>query len=58
MNPGFCFFQFCDVTEVAIIHKMILARFGYRLNVKVGKKKKPGSFYILAYLLEFIIKRW
>ncbi len=31
------FFQFCDVAEVTIIHKDDLARFGYRLDMKVEK---------------------
>jgi hypothetical protein len=36
-----------------------LAKFGYILDMKVGKKKKKrGSFYILGYLLELIIKNW
>ncbi len=34
------------------------ARFGYRLNMKVEKKKAGSSFYILGYLLELIIKIW
>jgi hypothetical protein len=32
-----------------------LAKFGYALDMKVGKKE---SFYILGYLLELIIKIW
>jgi hypothetical protein len=32
--------QFFDVAEVAIIHKTIFARFGYKLDMKVGKKKR------------------
>jgi len=36
----FFFFQFCDVAQVAIIHVMLLvARFGYRLDMKVKKRK-------------------
>jgi hypothetical protein len=34
---------------VAIIHKNDLARSGYTLDMKVGKKKSK-SFYILGYL--------
>jgi hypothetical protein len=41
----FFFFQFFDVAEVAIIHKMIFATFGYELDMKVGKKNR-----ILLYL--------
>jgi hypothetical protein len=39
---------------------MVLARFGYRLDMKVGgkKKKKKKSIYILGYQLELIIKVW
>jgi hypothetical protein len=33
-----------------------LARIGYILDMKVGKKKK--SFYVLGYLLKLIIKIW
>jgi hypothetical protein len=33
-----------------------LARFGYRLDMKV--EKTAESFYILGYLLELIIKIW
>jgi hypothetical protein len=40
--------QFCDAAEVAIIHKMLSARFG----------KNPESFYISSYLLELVIKIW
>jgi hypothetical protein len=29
------FFQFCDVVTLVIIHKEILAMFGYRLTFKV-----------------------
>jgi hypothetical protein len=45
--------QFFDVAEVAIIHKTIFARFGYKLDMKV-EKKKTESFYIRGYLLELI----
>jgi len=41
----FYFFQFCDVAEVEIIHKKILARFGYRLDLKVGKKNTRTLLY-------------
>jgi hypothetical protein len=58
--------QFFDVAEVAIIHKTIFARFGYKLDMKVGKKKKKKKkktelFYIRGYLLELIAEnmaRW
>jgi hypothetical protein len=33
-----------------------LARFGYKLDMKV--ERKPDSFYILGYLLELMIKMW
>jgi len=33
-----------------------LTKFGYMINMKVGKKWK--SFYILGYLLEVIIRLW
>jgi hypothetical protein len=39
---------------VAIIDKNNLAKFGYKLDMKVEKK----SFYILGYLLELKIKIW
>jgi hypothetical protein len=48
------YFQFFDVAEVAIIHKTIFATFGYKLDMKLGKKKKTESFYIRGYLLELI----
>jgi hypothetical protein len=36
-----------------------LARFGYTLDMKVGKIKiKIKSFYILGYLMALIIKIW
>jgi len=34
-----------------------LAKFGYILDMKIGKRKTE-SFYILSYLLELIIKIW
>ncbi len=30
----FFFRKFCDVDEVVIIHKLILAKFGYQQNLK------------------------
>jgi hypothetical protein len=33
-----------------------LARFGYRLDMKAGKKKP--LFYILGYLMKLIMKIW
>jgi hypothetical protein len=46
----FFFFQFCDVGQVAIIHKMLLvARFGYRLDMKVKKKKNDPSIFLATY---------
>jgi hypothetical protein len=43
---------------VAIIHKTIFARFGYKLDMKVGGKKKTESFYIHGYLLELITEKY
>ncbi len=43
------FFQFCDVGQVAVIHKMLLARFGYRLDMKVKKMKKDPSIFLATY---------
>jgi hypothetical protein len=34
-----------------------LAKFGYALDMKVGKIKNKKSFYILCYLLELIKKK-
>jgi len=48
---------FSYVAEVVPDHPSDdLARFGYRLDTKAGKKKPP--FYILGYLMELIIKIW
>jgi hypothetical protein len=63
MGSGFFFFPpiFSNVAEVVPDHPPDdLARFGYRLDMKVGKKKKKKteSFYILGYLMELIIKIW
>jgi len=52
-SPCFFFSPFFYVAEVAIIHKTIFARFGYKLDMKV-EKKKTESFYICGYLLELI----
>jgi hypothetical protein len=35
----FYFFQFCNVAKLAITHKNILAKFGYRLDLKVENFK-------------------
>jgi hypothetical protein len=42
-------FQFCDAAQVVIIHKMLLARFGYRLDMKVKKKKNDPSIFLATY---------
>jgi predicted site-specific integrase-resolvase len=44
MDLGVFFFQFFDVTEVVIIHKDDLARFGYRLDMKVEKIQNISIF--------------
>jgi hypothetical protein len=42
-------FQFCFVAEVIMItHKRTLARFGFILEMKVGKKKTQNPFIFLA----------
>jgi hypothetical protein len=46
----FFFWKFCDVAEVVIIHKLILAKFGYQQNIKGREFKHP--FMFLATLLE------
>ncbi len=43
-SNGFFFFQFCEVAEVMIIHKLNLARFGYILVIKLRKKRQTESF--------------
>ncbi len=62
MGSGFFFFLpiFSNVAEVVPDNPSDdLARFGYRLDMKVGKtKNKTQSFYILGYLMELIIKIW
>jgi hypothetical protein len=46
----FSFFQFCDVADVAIII-YDLARFGYKLNMKVLKKTRILlDIYIYIYI--------
>jgi hypothetical protein len=66
-DQGFFFFflfffpNFSNVAEVVPVHPSDdLARLGYRLDMKVGKKKKKKteSFYILGYLMELIMKIW
>jgi hypothetical protein len=51
---GFFFFffspQFCDVAKLAIMHKNILAKFGYRLKVENFK-----NLYILVILLQPVV---
>jgi hypothetical protein len=42
---------------VATHPETILANSGYMPDMK-GGKKKPGSFYILGYLLELIAQIW
>jgi hypothetical protein len=32
------FFQFCDVAKVVIIHSKKIAKFGYKLDMKIEKK--------------------
>jgi uncharacterized protein YebE (UPF0316 family) len=39
---------------VAIIQETILAKFGYIIDIQVGKKIE--SFFILGYLLEVMIR--
>jgi hypothetical protein len=41
---------------VAIVQKTILAKFGYIIDIQVGKKIE--SFFILGYLLEVMIRLW
>jgi hypothetical protein len=40
--------SFCDVAEVALIHKYNLAKFGYKQDMKVGKFKHPSHFWLHA----------
>jgi hypothetical protein len=42
---------------VATHPETILSNSGYMPDMK-GGKKKPGSFYILGYLLELIAEIW
>ncbi len=51
----FLFFQFCDVAKLAIMHKNILAKFGYRRDLKVENFK---NLYILVILLQPVIQIW
>jgi len=46
MKAHVFFFQIFDVAEVAIIHKMIFATFGYELDMKVGKQKNRILLYL------------
>jgi hypothetical protein len=54
-----CFLgQFCDVAKVVIIHPSSdLAKFGYKLNMKVHYIKKETVFYIFGYLVELMYRR-
>ncbi len=60
---NFSFFfppRFCDVAEVAIIHKMIysdLSTYGFRYESR-NRQTNRILLYILGYLLELIIKIW
>ncbi len=49
---------FCDVVKMMMIKKNNLAKSGYTLGIKVGKKKNKQnlSIFFLGYLLELIIK--
>ncbi len=49
------FCQFCDVTKVTMIHRKDLAKFGYKLNMKIVFKKILLYFY---YLLRPWIEIW
>jgi hypothetical protein len=37
----FFWFQFCDIAQVKIVHKNILAKFGNVQNIKVNNLKHP-----------------
>jgi hypothetical protein len=57
LEQGFFFKGFCDVYSRGGDHpETILANSGYMPHMKV--EKKPGSFYILGYLLELIVEIW
>jgi hypothetical protein len=43
---------------VAIVQKNNLAKFFFIIDMKVEKKKKTESFFILGYLLEVMIRLW
>jgi hypothetical protein len=43
------FNQFCDVTKVAMVTQEDLAKFGYKLNMKVTCKEKH-SIFLATYL--------
>jgi len=48
--------QFCDVAKVLTIHRKILAKFGYKLNMKVKFFKHSSLFF--CHLLEPCIETW
>ncbi len=47
----FCLLHFCNVAEVVITHKKILARFGYKWNMEVKEKSRIFTIYIYIILL-------
>jgi hypothetical protein len=57
MRVFFFFFgQFCDVSEVTMIHKKDLANFGYKL--KYESRILQTSFNIFGYILESCTEIW
>ncbi len=49
INESVFFCQFCDVSKVTMISKKDLAKFGYKLNMKVKFSKHP-SIFLATYL--------